>query len=103
MAARDREAVRRHVAARDSASRVASAACRTALTAATKAGPDSRAAGRDSAAADARDTSDARRREIAIRLPAVALQHAGIVEPDHRRGLREAAAGLNRIDGRLRA
>ena len=41
-----------------------------------------------------------RRVELPIRLPAVALQDAGVVEADDRGGLREAAAGLNRIDGR---
>lgn len=40
-----------------------------------------------------------RRVELAIRLPAVALQDAGVVAADDRGGLREAATGLNRIDG----
>ena len=39
--------------------------------------------------------------ELPIRLPAVALQDARVVDADHGRRLRQSAAGLNRIDGRL--
>ena len=39
--------------------------------------------------------------ELAVRLPAVALQHARVVDADDVRRLREAAARLNGIDGRL--
>jgi hypothetical protein len=39
--------------------------------------------------------------ELAVRLPAVALQDAGVVDPNHVRGLREPAAGLNGVDGRF--
>ena len=37
--------------------------------------------------------------KLPIRLPAVALKHAGIVPANHPRRLREAATRLNRIDG----
>lgn len=40
-------------------------------------------------------------RKLALRLPAIALQHAGIVDADDVRGLCQAAAGLSGIDGRF--
>ena len=43
-----------------------------------------------------------RSRQIAIRMPAVALHDAGIVVTDHRRRLRQPAAGQDRVDGGVR-
>jgi hypothetical protein len=41
-------------------------------------------------------------RELPVRRPAIAHQHAGKVRTEHRRGFLKAAAGLNAIDRRVR-
>ena len=41
-------------------------------------------------------------RELPIRRPAIAHEHAGKVGAEHRRRFREAATGLNPVDGRVR-